>query len=571
MYIKKILKNKIFFIRTILFFIFVFSSCLYTEAAILKINSNVSTLSVGDTATISVFLNSEGFAVNNVEAVLQYPTDMLDVLSVSKSSSIFSLWVEDPAFSNNSGTITFNGGLPTPGYSGSQGLVVTFVVKAKKAGSANISFSSAAARANDGLGTDVLNSKTGKTLTINESLKPVVEETKPTTPTTTQTSTSIQITSTSHPDQDSWYKDNTPTFKWNIPSGANAVQTTIDNNTSGVPHVTYSPAIDSKTVDKVKDGVWYFKVRARKDGVWGSTSKYIVRVDTVAPQLKSTSFDYDDKSKILSINVDAQDSTSGIDHYDVIINNVLIKSISAKDFVNGKYSLPFSNSGSNKVKLVVYDKAGNSVESDTSSFESTSSIAPKLNDIPSLVSANENLIVSGSIQSANTNLLVKFRKDEGQEIILEVKSNANGDFLVLLPKLESGNYEIWAESINGAQSEHINTKAISQTIVTIGSYSFTLLYLIIVVLVLMILSFYFGHYLTIKLRPRRRQRSRPLSARRDHSRTLSLLKKNLERHLEILQNIRHDRLLTKEEREMKENIEGGLDEIDQVLLKGDNK
>jgi len=54
-------------------------------------------------------------------------------------------------------------------------------------------------------------------------------------------------------------------------------------------------------------------------------------------------------------------------------------------------------------------------------------------------------------------------------------------------------------------------------------------------------------------------------ARGDSSRAMLLLKKRLERHLEILQHTRHGRILTKEEKEIKEAIEGDLDEIDKII------
>ena len=51
----------------------------------------------------------------------------------------------------------------------------------------------------------------------------------------------------------------------------------------------------------------------------------------------------------------------------------------------------------------------------------------------------------------------------------------------------------------------------------------------------------------------------------DNSKVLSILKKRLERHLEILQHTRHDRILTKEEKEVKEAVEGDLDEVDKAI------
>ena len=95
-------------------------------------------------------------SINNGEATIQFPVDMLEVVSVTKGSSIFTLWVEEPKFSNTTGKISFNGGVPTPGFTGASGYIATVTFKAKKQGTASIIFSDGAVRENDGLGTDIL-------------------------------------------------------------------------------------------------------------------------------------------------------------------------------------------------------------------------------------------------------------------------------------------------------------------------------------------------------------------------------------------------------------------------------
>jgi len=159
-------------------FIFFFSGYFVSEAASLRINSNSSTISVGSTMTFSVLVNSGGVAVNNAEGVIKFSPEFFSVTSVSKSGSVFSLWVEEPSFSNSSGTISFNGGVPTPGFTGASGRVISFTVKAKKAGQASFSFDSASVRANDGLGTDVLSSKSGTTIEVTTPTKKEVEPVK---------------------------------------------------------------------------------------------------------------------------------------------------------------------------------------------------------------------------------------------------------------------------------------------------------------------------------------------------------------------------------------------------------
>lgn len=486
--IKNLNKNKKILFGIVLFF-GLFLSFSTVDAATIKINSNLTNLSVGDTLTMSVVVNSENFSINNAEAIIKFPTDLVDVISVSKSGSVFSLWVEDPVFSNSAGTISFNGGLPAPGFNGSQGLVVSFLVKAKKAGQGNFNFSTVAVRANDGLGTDVLNNKQGKTITIVEKVAPVTEETpKAQAPLSV---TTLQITSPTHPSQELWYKDINPIFRWKIPTGADAVQTGIDNNTFGSPRVTYSPAINEKSVKDLKDGVWYFKVRARKDGKWGSISTYIARIDSTIPVNNNITFSYDDSKKVLSINADVVDETSGLDYYEIYINNLLIKKVLAIDFTNGSYSLTVNTPGYNSVKLIAVDRAGNSIES-LGNFQATAAL------------------------------------EETQPTNLEDK----------------------------------------RLLVTIGIFSVPIVYAVIVILfifiILILIAFTFGrHYNKV----RNKLKVRTTLTKGDNLKILLSLKKRLEKHLEILQQTRHNRVLSKEEKDIKEAIEGDLDEVDKAIEK----
>ena len=128
------------------------------SAATLSVTAASTNVTVGDIVTVRISVDSSGTAINTAEGTLQFPSGILQALSLDKSSSIFSIWVEDPSFSNQTGQVSFSGGLPNPGYSGSGGTVLTISFRAKSAGTATLSLADAAVRANDGLGTDVLQS-----------------------------------------------------------------------------------------------------------------------------------------------------------------------------------------------------------------------------------------------------------------------------------------------------------------------------------------------------------------------------------------------------------------------------
>jgi len=540
------------------------------SAATLKITTSNVNLSVGGTATLWVAVNTESVAINNAEATIQYPTDLIEVLSVSRGSSIFSLWVEEPTFSNSTGIISFNAGIPTPGYTGSSGNIISITVRAKKAGQANFSYSGAAVRANDGLGTNVLTGQSGIVLSIvskapsSETLIP--KEELISVPT-------LKISSPTHPNQELWYKEKNAVFQWIVPSGVDAVQTTIDNNDSSNPRVVYSPPISEKAVDDRADGVWYFKVRARKNSIWGSVSTYLIRVDATPPEKKSVDFNYDESSRALNIIADIQDKTSGIDYYEIYINDVLAKTVSAKEFVEGKYSINIDFPGQNTVKLIAYDRAGNNVQA-TGTFQSKGLPGLKLEPIPAQISVGEQLLIRGTTQLFNTDVTVNIKHDSEDAILIKTKSNSEGVFFVLTSTLEAGKYEIWAQvglDGQGAASEHLFTSVANRFLVIIGPYSISGLPLVALILILFVILISSSYYLGQRLAKSKSRRIIKNLNKQDYAKALSLLKKRLERHLQIIHNTRQKRVLTAEEKKIKEDIENDLDEIDKELEEHNKK
>ncbi|MEX2013948.1 MAG: cohesin domain-containing protein, partial [Parcubacteria group bacterium] len=148
------------------------------DAALLYFSPSSGNQTTGNILNVNVLVNTQGKTINNADATIRFPANLLEVVSVSKSGSIFSLWVEEPSFSNTAGTISLNGGIPTPGFTGSAGRVASIAFRLKAPGSASLVFTSGAVRANDGYGTDVLSSLGTATYTISPA--PVVPPPVPT-------------------------------------------------------------------------------------------------------------------------------------------------------------------------------------------------------------------------------------------------------------------------------------------------------------------------------------------------------------------------------------------------------
>lgn len=143
------------------------------DTATMSLRSSLASVTEGSTFVVSAFVNTQGETINNAEAHINYPKDLLEVVSLNSNSSIFTLWAEGPSFSNSSGMINFNGGIANPGYTGSGGTVLSATFRAKKAGSASVFLSGTAIRANDGLGTDIFSGQGN--ITVEIVAKPVVQ------------------------------------------------------------------------------------------------------------------------------------------------------------------------------------------------------------------------------------------------------------------------------------------------------------------------------------------------------------------------------------------------------------
>src|SRR3989344_153901 len=121
---------------------------------------------IGDEIEVAVKLKSER-DVNAIEAGVKIVEDenIIEVVDISKSDSLISLWISEPAFSKEEKLINFVGGIPNPGFNG-EGNIFSVKLKAKKPGEVIIDFSSAAVLANDGKGTDILERKIWATYLI---------------------------------------------------------------------------------------------------------------------------------------------------------------------------------------------------------------------------------------------------------------------------------------------------------------------------------------------------------------------------------------------------------------------
>jgi hypothetical protein len=314
---------------------------------------------VGSTFSVAVRVNTDGVAINAAEGSIVYDPDRLEVRSISKSGSIFTLWTTEPAFSNADGTITFGGGVPNPGYSGAGGQVITINFRAKAVADATgISLVSGTLLANDGNGTNILQSLGRATFSIGGAAAPA----STTVPAVSQPSAGSTIPmpalmSSTHPDHSVWHAHADPVFTWSVPAGVTEVRLVLADNESAIPRVKYAPAISTKSLPDVTDGTWFFRAQfVTAQGV-GPVATYAFKIDTHSPEAFTINRtdDNDLTDPRPKIVFSAVDRTSGIDHYEVRVDSDLITV--TPDQAGTPYALSSQVPGVHHVTVKAVDRA----------------------------------------------------------------------------------------------------------------------------------------------------------------------------------------------------------------------
>lgn len=171
------MKKRLFFLVILIFCFFQVGETFAAEAS-LFLEPASGSYRVKGIFSVKIRVNSDGATINATKASISFPADLMEAQSIAKSDSIFQLWPEEPVFSNLNGTISFAGGLPSPGFNG-VGTVATINFKVKKEGEANVNIPEGQVLAADGRGTDILSYFKGGTYVFYPALEIPPEEIAP--------------------------------------------------------------------------------------------------------------------------------------------------------------------------------------------------------------------------------------------------------------------------------------------------------------------------------------------------------------------------------------------------------
>ena len=91
------------------------------------------------------------------------------------------------------------------------------------------------------------------------------------------------ISSSTHPNENTWYCTQNPTFTWTTPSdpfGIYGYSYTLDHSSSTTPNTVHDTTGNSKSYTNMANGIWYFHVRARDNaGNWGPADHYKIMIE----------------------------------------------------------------------------------------------------------------------------------------------------------------------------------------------------------------------------------------------------------------------------------------------------
>ncbi len=301
-----------------------------------------------NTFEVSIFLNTGGNNVNAVEVNLKFDPGKLQVITPTKGVSIIGEWIFPPGFSNTKGTISLVGGFLHDGINTSEGLISTIVFEAISPGAAEVSFlDSCKVLVGEEEGNNILSSVNRGTYDI---LPPPFKGPK--------------IFSETHPDQNRWYKNNSPSFNWDRIEGSEGHSYVLDDDPYGEPDNVIDSYSNSVSFENVEDGILYFHLKAKRNQVWGGTSHFKVNIDKTPPldfNLYLESFTFDPGNNLL-VYFNTVDSLSGIDHHEARISNLTDSEniiFSAWIREDSPFRFPTDNSGNYELAVRVFDKAGN--------------------------------------------------------------------------------------------------------------------------------------------------------------------------------------------------------------------
>jgi hypothetical protein len=281
--------------------------------------------------------------VNAIELYINFNPNRLQIVEPTGQQSIIGLWVEPPAYSNTSGTLKLVGTIPG-GITTKSGVIAKITFKGIASGDTQLTVSTRSqVLANDGLGTPIVANFGSALYTI-----------------TPKPPEGPGVFSETHPFSDHWYNNDTPVVSWFLNPGVADYSYIVDDQPFTIPGNTTNTTENRISLPHLPNGISYFHVKARRGTVWGGTTNFTLRIDTLPPAVFTPTYERLFSGGIL-VSFFTTDSLSGIDHYEVGVIDTKESPGMTPVFVQAQspFQLPTKTSGDVRVVVRAIDVAGN--------------------------------------------------------------------------------------------------------------------------------------------------------------------------------------------------------------------
>lgn len=539
-------------------------------SASLYFTPSTGTYVVGSSFSVGVNANTGGVSVNASQGTITFDNSILKVTGVSKGGSIFSLWTQEPAVSGNA--ISFGGGVPNPGYTGTGGRIITISFQAIKVGTADVRFSSGSVLANDGKGTNILSAMGSASFNISprvEVPKKPGEVPKKEVPKEEAVYLKPVITSETHPDEDKWYNKARAKFSWELPDIVEGVSISFDEKEVANPGPKPDGLFDSKEYVVEEDGHWYLHVKFRDNkGRWGTIAHFRINVDTQPPKPFDVEVRQDDPNDWPTLYFETTDDLSGVDRYEVSIDDlqkdpVIVeadeKSLKIFDLDIGKHT----------AVVRAIDRAGNEIFTSTE-FEIMPIPTPTIDEYSEEITPGDTFFASGGA-TPNTSIKL-FIKRDGEEDInsYQARSDKDGNWvLIARDEFEKGRYTFWVEAINdkglkSKPSAKLSFLVTPPVFAKIGSFVINYFTVIVSLLFMIILIIFLLLFIMEMIRKKLKKETREIKEVLD--RNMKALREEINGEIDALSKLSKSDF-NKRKSEAKRHLNSKVDETNKKILK----
>jgi len=387
-------------ILTSLFFVITFGSVVMVEAATISAVPETDVLGVGQEFYVDIKVDTGDDFINAVQSKITFSNDVLEVIGVDKSSSIFNFWIGEPEISNDEGTLGFIGG-SDKGVSDEALQILRIKFKTVGSGNASISMSESVVTANDGKGINVLDSIENINVLVGTNVVesqiipeipvelPEKIERKAVKATKLPDAPVVRVPL--YPNSEEWYNHQEEfTILWDVPDDITKVAVFVDKSPKTEPPVAEEGLFTGKKIDMLDEGENYVHVQFKNSEGWGEVTHFKISIDVTSPpaftaRISATVSD----NPSPEIDYKAEDGLSGFSYTLLFVDG--------GDSINSTstpFAIPSQKPGKHSLIVKVFDKAGNSSE-DILEFEILPLETPVIEFITSKISQGDVLFVSG--------------------------------------------------------------------------------------------------------------------------------------------------------------------------------